>query len=53
MIKLFIIAIRPMSITICLLLLLETFQRYKSSHLYKYKTRLISMDIHIYIHIYI
>ena len=37
-----------MSITICLLLLFETFQRYKLSNLYKYITRSFSMDIHIF-----
>ena len=48
MIKLFNIWIRSVSITICLLLLLETFQTYKSSHLYTHKTRSLSMDIHIF-----
>ena len=37
-----------MSITICLLLLFETFQRYILSNLNKYQTRLFSMDIHIF-----
>ena len=36
------------SITMCLLLLLETFQIYKSSRLYTHKTRSLSMDIHIF-----
>ena len=48
MIELFNIAVRSVPITICLLLLLATFQRYKSSHLYTYKTISLSIDRHTF-----